>query len=322
MMSYLLSGKMNNKPLVSIIVTSKNSEEYIEETIASILMQDYVNKEIIFVDCESNDNTNNIILNKMLTVDCKYNHVSEKDLGLYDGVYRGIQRAKGKYLMLCPSSDGLLDSNWISKCVDLLENSQIFSLVWGYPVNKIGEVLSAPLYPWFHRAGPPIGIAGLYYWLFFGTNFPEVNMMTLRSLYLNYFPKLSPEEYLKVDPWLEFNVNFHKTGALGSHINSIANFGRIHEDSLSSIHLNNGFALNHQIRYHNQRLKLLVKVLFSKKKNRYGEYSLTKILSIYKIYGLEMSKIMGVKYLFSPLLNIYLMWQKSVVTLRKVVRSR
>jgi len=50
-------------PLISIIVPAYNCEDYIEETFNSVLLQDYTNWEIIFIDDGSTDNTYSKILN-------------------------------------------------------------------------------------------------------------------------------------------------------------------------------------------------------------------------------------------------------------------
>jgi len=52
---------MNNQPLVSIIMNSYNSDEFLEEAIDSIINQTYQNWEIIFWDNQSTDNSAKII---------------------------------------------------------------------------------------------------------------------------------------------------------------------------------------------------------------------------------------------------------------------
>ena len=47
----------NFEPLVSIIITTYNSSNYIENTILNATNQTYQNKEIIICDNDSKDNT-------------------------------------------------------------------------------------------------------------------------------------------------------------------------------------------------------------------------------------------------------------------------
>ena len=52
---------MNNNPLVSVILTSYNYEEYVLEAIRSIFAQTYRNMELIIVDDGSHDATRKVI---------------------------------------------------------------------------------------------------------------------------------------------------------------------------------------------------------------------------------------------------------------------
>jgi glycosyltransferase involved in cell wall biosynthesis len=77
---------------ISIVVPCYNMELYIEETIQSIVYQDYPNLELIVVDGGSTDNT--------LKVLAKYEKVinlliSEKDKGQYNAVNKGFSFATG-----------------------------------------------------------------------------------------------------------------------------------------------------------------------------------------------------------------------------------
>lgn len=53
--------KMNNQPLVSFIMTAKNTERFIDEAIESVLKQTYTNIELVVVDDASTDRTTEII---------------------------------------------------------------------------------------------------------------------------------------------------------------------------------------------------------------------------------------------------------------------
>lgn len=53
--------KINKQPQVSIIMPAYNSEQYISESIQSVLNQDYDNWELLIVDDQSTDNTVKVI---------------------------------------------------------------------------------------------------------------------------------------------------------------------------------------------------------------------------------------------------------------------
>ena len=79
-------------PLVSIVTPSYNQGRYIEETIQSILNQDYPNFEYIVIDGGSNDNTIEILKK----YEGNLTWISEKDRGQADAINKGFYMAKGE----------------------------------------------------------------------------------------------------------------------------------------------------------------------------------------------------------------------------------
>lgn len=79
-------------PKISVITISYNAIETIEETIKSVISQDYPNLEYIIIDGGSNDGTVDLI--KKYEDEIDY-WVSEKDEGLYDGLNKGIKISRG-----------------------------------------------------------------------------------------------------------------------------------------------------------------------------------------------------------------------------------
>ena len=89
-------------PKLSIIVPSYNQGEYIEETILSIINQDYPGKELIIIDGGSTDNSVEII--KKYEQHIAY-WVSEKDEGQAHAINKGFERATGDYIAWMNSDD-------------------------------------------------------------------------------------------------------------------------------------------------------------------------------------------------------------------------
>lgn len=99
---------MNNKPLVSIITVSFNSEREIRKTIESVLRQTYENIEYIVVDGASSDNTVSIAREYEKSFAEKglyYSIFSEPDNGIYDAMNKGITKAKGDIIGIINCGD-------------------------------------------------------------------------------------------------------------------------------------------------------------------------------------------------------------------------
>lgn len=87
---------------VSIITIAYNSAETIEDTIRSIVTQDYPNIEYIIIDGGSTDKTLSIV-NKFK--DSITTIISEPDKGIYDAMNKGIQNATGDIVGILNSDD-------------------------------------------------------------------------------------------------------------------------------------------------------------------------------------------------------------------------
>lgn len=107
-------------PKISIVTPSYNQGHFIEETILSVLGQDYPNLEYIIIDGGSNDNTVEIIK--------KYQHrlaywVSEKDNGQSHAINKGFKIATGEILGWL-NSDDLYMPNILGFVADQLKDNK------------------------------------------------------------------------------------------------------------------------------------------------------------------------------------------------------
>lgn len=103
------------QPKVSIITVCYNSSKTIEDTIKSVLSQNYKNIEYVIIDGLSTDNTLEIINNYKKDIAII---VSEKDKGLYDAINKGIELASGEIIANLNSDDFYIDKNVISDVVE------------------------------------------------------------------------------------------------------------------------------------------------------------------------------------------------------------
>lgn len=97
---------------ISIITITYNSEGTVEDTIRSVVDQDFPDIEYIIVDGRSTDRTVDIINRYAAHVD---KFVSEKDKGLYDALNKGINLATGDVVGMLHSDDLYTDKNVISR---------------------------------------------------------------------------------------------------------------------------------------------------------------------------------------------------------------
>jgi glycosyltransferase involved in cell wall biosynthesis len=129
--------RLRSAPLVSVITPSYNQGEFIEDTILSVLRQNYGNFEYIIMDGGSTDATREILekYGKQLT------WVSEKDNGQADAVNKGFRKAKGKILGWLNSDDTYLPGA-IGKAVDYLTANPHMVMVYGnaFHTGKTGCV--------------------------------------------------------------------------------------------------------------------------------------------------------------------------------------
>lgn len=102
-----------DKPIVSIITPTLNSEKFIRDNIRSIRKQTYANIEHVIIDGGSTDNTLLIIkeLNPHAVV------FSEKDKGISDAFNKGIKASSGDIVAILNSDDYYADDGVIERVV-------------------------------------------------------------------------------------------------------------------------------------------------------------------------------------------------------------
>ncbi|MBC7887145.1 MAG: glycosyltransferase family 2 protein [Ferruginibacter sp.] len=112
----------NSYPLVSILMTAYNREQYIAEAIESVLASAYTNFELIIVDDASSDKTVAIAGNFAARDERIHLYVNEHNLGDYPNRNKAASYAKGEYLKYLDSDDKIYPYT-LNIMVDAMENN-------------------------------------------------------------------------------------------------------------------------------------------------------------------------------------------------------
>ena len=123
----------NENPFLSICLPVYNMEKYIERAILSIINQSFQNFEIIIVNDNSNDNTENIIKRLKLEDDRIKIIKHIKNLGVYSSRVEAVLNAKGEYIIIMDPDDMLL-------------NPELFTNLYNFNLNYNLDMIEFTVY--------------------------------------------------------------------------------------------------------------------------------------------------------------------------------
>ena len=107
---------------ISITTVCFNAVRTIEETIKSVLSQDYENIEYIVVDGGSTDGTLDIINSHKNKID---KVISGPDSGIYDAMNKGMQLSTGDILATLNGDDVYNDRTTVSRMAEFIQNNAL-----------------------------------------------------------------------------------------------------------------------------------------------------------------------------------------------------
>ena len=105
---------------VSIITVCYNSAKTIEQTIHSVLSQDYQQIEYIVIDGASKDGTQDIIRKYQSSI---AKTISEPDRGMYDAMNKGIAMATGDVIGILNSDDVYMNTHVVTDLIAKMQKA-------------------------------------------------------------------------------------------------------------------------------------------------------------------------------------------------------
>jgi len=215
-------------PLISIITVVYNAEEFLEETILSVLNQNYQNIEYIIIDGGSNDLTLDIINKYQDKIDI---FVSEKDKGIYDAMNKGIGLANGEWLNFLNAGDIFFGNDVLTKVFEKKRTdcSFIYGKVDYYSIeNGSNQTL-----------GKKVSVRD------FQTSFPICHQsMFFNKEIFNFFGRYDLNYKVTAD--YDLVIKIFKDRAVK----------KVYIDSVISKFLTDGFGFNNSIQGHWERVKI------------------------------------------------------------------
>ena len=137
----ILNGDDENERipnLVSIIMPSYNTAQYIEKTIKSVLDQTYTNWELIIVDDCSTDNTDEVVKNYLTDKRIKYLK-NEQNSGAAVSRNRALREAKGQWIAFLDSDDLWMPEKLEKQICFMKEKGYFFSYTDYEEINAEGN---------------------------------------------------------------------------------------------------------------------------------------------------------------------------------------
>jgi glycosyltransferase involved in cell wall biosynthesis len=215
----------NDWPGISIVVPSYNQGRFLEETLRSILLQNYPSIELIIIDGGSKDESVGII--KKYEPWIKY-WVSEKDKGQSDAINKGFARATGDIVTwLC--SDDLFTEGTLKRVANIFSDlADDIGLIYG-GATLFGENMKLAETWGYEDAGVERYIAG--------QAFPQPSAFFKRKFLLEAGNWVREDLHMGMDfdlfARLSCVCKFHS-------VNEIFSYYRLH-DASKTVSQNSGF---------------------------------------------------------------------------------
>lgn len=124
---------------VSVIIPVYNEENYISETLKSVLLQDFNNFEIIIVNNGSTDSSLEIIKNSLKDTNIPNKIINQENNGVSGARNTGIENANGNYLIFVDADD-IIAKNHVSCLFNSIQNND-GAITEIFKTTESGEII-------------------------------------------------------------------------------------------------------------------------------------------------------------------------------------
>lgn len=175
--------------LVSIVIPFKNTENYLEDCLNSIVQQSYTNFEVFLIDDGSTDKSGTIV-NSYANTDNRINVYNNTGTGIIKALQLAYSKSKGTFITRMDSDD-IMNPNRLAVMVNSL-------LEYGPGHIAVGQV------EYFSEAGVNDGYAKYEKWL---------NALTAKG---SNFSEIYKECVIPSPCWMVFKTDFDLCGGFNS----------------------------------------------------------------------------------------------------------
>lgn len=295
---------MNHSPLISIIIPFYNAENFLKDTINSILKQSITNWEVILIDDGSTDNSH-AIASSYVSENIKL--YQQSNCGVSIARNEGLKKAKGKYVLFLDADD-ILSNNFLEQRFLFLEQNNEYGFCCG-DVIMFQDTTDKTL--WHHKGIYENIVPNL---LNYSETYESVpsNYMFRRSVLLKHNILFNPILSSTADRYFLLELNlFSKCG----YVSDAPLWYRYHTNSMSA-------KLSSKLIKDNELFYKLIEIngLYNREYRRH--YTINK----YYVLGLSYLKIhhiKGIHFLFLGFLkHPYLFIKKIIIVTFKKINAK
>ena len=200
-----IATESSGQALVSVVIPMYNAGQFINETVRSVMGQEYRNWEMLVVDNCSTDASRDIV-SDLAKEDPRIKLISSPSNSGSPARPRnmGIQNAKGKYIALLDADDLWLKNKLIRQVDFLEQHNDVFMLYSQYLVMKDGRILDKKIAPPEHK----MKSGRIFDSLFLSDNFIPCLTVVFRNRHAdNYLFDENPRSMEDFDLWLRISKN-------------------------------------------------------------------------------------------------------------------